>query len=757
MKKFLQRLITISNTAVITIFLSGIAGVVTFGNIAQAAPQTRTLSTGTADSSGKQGAKWRKVPFTAAQTGTATFRLTWSGNGNLRFQVFRANGSIIGGNITTGGSPKTYSTALTAATAYSVSIWAYSGVGTYTMTITENFPDSGDTTPPSVPANLSSDMQTASSIRLLWNPSTDNVGVSGYRLYRGTILAGSPNGTSYTDTGLSPETSYSYTVRAIDAAGNLSAASAVLSVSTLSGGPTDNEAPSVPTGLQSSNVTHNSATLSWNASTDNTAVTNYRIYRNATQVGTSSSTSFSDTNLTPETTYTYTVSALDAASNASDQSTGLIVVTSQAPAQTGKPNIVVINLDDMRTDSLQYMPKVKRWLQDAGTTFPNGYVSTPSCCPSRASLMSGRYVHNNRQFQHLVLGFDLNLTTQRYLHDNGYFTGHAGKFLHWLSLSQVAPYWDRWMYFKGGYDNVQMNTDGRTQRSNGYSTTITFDRGIDYIRDFESRNDSKPFYIHLTPVAPHSPSTPEAKYVGASVPAMQTVPSIDEADRSDKPSFVKNRNNTAASLSGTRAAMIRTLYSVDDQVDRLMLELQAKNELDNTLVIFTSDNGYMWGEHKLSSKFLPYKEAVSVPFIMRWPGHIAAGATDNRMVTHVDVSPTLLAAAGITQNYVAYDGKDILSGYSRPQALTEYYYDEGNGNKIPTWAAIRTPSYLYVEYYALNNSTSGVSFREYYDMVNDPYQLNNLFGDSSTANDPNASVLSAQLQAAKNCVGSACQ
>ena len=86
-----------------------------------------------------------------------------------------------------------------------------------------------------------------------------------------------------------------------------------------------------------------------------------------------------------------------------------------------------------------------------GTNFRNGYVSTPSCCPSRASLMSGRYVHNNGQFRQQNLGFDLDLTIQRYLHDAGYFTGHAGKYLHWLDLSVEAPHFDRWTYFKGGY------------------------------------------------------------------------------------------------------------------------------------------------------------------------------------------------------------------------------------------------------------------------------------------------------------------
>jgi arylsulfatase A-like enzyme len=629
---------------------------------ASAAAQTRTLSTGIADSTGAKGLKWRQVDFTAAQTGTATFKLTWTGAANLRFQVHHSPSGLIGGNITAGGSPKTFSTSLVKNSAYHVAVWAYSGVGNYTLTLTENFPD--DTSAPSIPQGLTSPSQTATSIGLTWNASTDNVGVTGYRVYRNGVLVGSPTANSYTDSGLTPSTTYTYTVRAVDKAGN-----------------------------------------------------------------------------------------------ASEPSTSLDAATTSGPGPQTQPNIIVINTDDQRADTLQYLPKIKQWLMDAGTTFTNGYVSTPSCCPSRATLMSGRYVHNNGQFGQLVRpGVDLNLMTQRYLHDAGYFTGHSGKFIHWVPLGDTAPYFDRWTYFKGGYDNVWMNFDGVTRQSQGYSTTITFDKAIDYLNDFEQRDDSKPFYMQLTPVAPHSPSTPEAAHANDTVPPMVLSPAQTETDRSDKPPFVRSRNNTVASVQASRTAMIRTLKSVDDQVDRLMRELEAKGELDNTMVIYTSDNGSLWGEHNLNSKFLPYTESVKVPFVIRWPGHVAANAIDNRFVTHIDVLPTILAATGVTQNQVVLDGKDILSGYDRPQAFTEFFYDDRNSTTIPTWAAIQTKEYYYAEYYGKTPSTTGVTFREYYDMVNDPYQLQNLLGDSSTTNDPsNIAQLSAELTAAESCVGSACQ
>jgi len=419
--------------------------------------------------------------------------------------------------------------------------------------------------------------------------------------------------------------------------------------------------------------------------------------------------------------------------------------------------VVVIELDDMNAVSLPYFAKINQWLVDAGTTFPDAYVSTPSCCPSRATLMTGRYVHNNGQINQNNVGMDNDLTLQRYLHDAGYFTGHAGKYVHWWPLSSIAPHWDRWTYFKGGYENIWINFDGQTRQPAGYSTTIVFDQAIDYLADFEQRDDNRPFYMQLTPVAPHSPSTAEAKYASAAVPQAEVTPAHTETDRSDKPQFVINRTVSASQIATTRTAMIRTLYTVDDQIDRFMQALQARGELDNTLVIFTSDNGYMWGEHGLGSKFLPYVPAVTVPFVIRWPGKVGAGVIDDRAVTHVDIVPTVLAAAGVTQNLAPVDGRDILGGHVREERLTEYYYDTANGNGIPTWAAVRTPTYLYVEYYGNNPSTSSTpSYREYYDMVADPYQLVNLYRDGNASNDPNTTVLTAQLNRLKTCSASAC-
>ncbi|MBB5628288.1 glycosyl hydrolase family 18 protein [Sphaerisporangium krabiense] len=184
-----------------------------------------------------------------------------------------------------------------------------------------------DTTAPSVPGNLRSTAKTANSVSLAWNASTDNVGVTGYLVYRGSTLVTTVTGTTYTDTGLTANTAYSYTVKARDAANNQSAASNAVSVTTDNTGGDDKTPPSAPGNLRSTAKSANSVSLAWNASTDNVGVTGYNVYRGGTLVTTVATTTFTDSGLTASTAYSYTVKARDAANNLSDASNTLSVTT----------------------------------------------------------------------------------------------------------------------------------------------------------------------------------------------------------------------------------------------------------------------------------------------------------------------------------------------------------------------------------------------------------------------------------------------
>lgn len=201
------------------------------------------------------------------------------------------------------------------------------------FTVVSGYPAPSDTSPPTVPASLSATAVSTSQINLLWIASTDNVGVAGYRVYRGSTLVGSPLGTSFGDAGLAASTTYAYTVKAVDAAGNLSAASTARSATTLA--PTaDTTPPSVPASLVATPASSSSIGLAWAASTDNVAVTGYRVFRGATQVAAPGATSFVDTGLAPSTAYTYTVRATDAAGNVSAASTAASATTLAAGGAT---------------------------------------------------------------------------------------------------------------------------------------------------------------------------------------------------------------------------------------------------------------------------------------------------------------------------------------------------------------------------------------------------------------------------------------
>jgi arylsulfatase A-like enzyme len=445
----------------------------------------------------------------------------------------------------------------------------------------------------------------------------------------------------------------------------------------------------------------------------------------------------------------------------------LTLIPSAAPQQSrggaaavaaGAPNVLVVVTDDQRTGTMLAMPKTLQWLGSGGVTFNQGYVTTPSCCPSRSSIFSGRYVHNHgvRQ-QRLGANLDHRSTMQRQLKAGGYFTGMAGKFLNGWNLGTRPPYFDRYAVANGGYNNATWGIDGVVKKVATYTTTFIGDKAVAYLSAFEQTNDARPWFLYLATFAPHKPRVPEPKYADMTFAPWPGNPAVNE-NVSDKPGYVRWRPLVADSaIQQMRTEQLRTLKSVDDMVDRVLRTLQAQGELDNTLVIFLSDNGFMWGEHRIAdTKFVPYTESVRVPFFARWPGHLAAGTTDDRFVANIDIKPTVLAAAGITPD-PAYpvDGRSFLSAGGRSRLLTEYFFDDANAPGIQTWAAIRTPTYQYIENYnqpALNGGT----FREYYNLTNDPWMLTNLYRDGNPSNDPPIAPLSSTLAADRQCSGTAC-
>jgi arylsulfatase A-like enzyme len=431
---------------------------------------------------------------------------------------------------------------------------------------------------------------------------------------------------------------------------------------------------------------------------------------------------------------------------------------SPAGAQTGNaPNVLIILTDDQRpTDTLEWMPKTMQWFGQGGTQYTNAYATNPVCCPARATIMTGQFAHNNqvRTNQDAEL-LNQQTTIQRYLQDRGYTTAMLGKYLNGWPVANNPPFFDEWYTMDPEFCTTQFNDNGVVSTKPGYTTDLLANRAEDLIRnDFES-NDAAPWFMYVAPYAPHEPATAEMEKPGCGddpynltdVGTWPGNPAVFETDERDKPKYVQTASHTYEEALLDRQKQLRTLLSVDDLVEQVSDAIQDENEGD-TLAIFLSDNGFFWSEHGLRGKQQPYTQAMQIPFLARWPGHIDAGRVDGRFVGNIDVAPTIMDAAGITADPASpVDGRSLLDLAGRQKMLTESW---NQGPRGP-WASIRTPSYQYTEYY--ENDAHTVEFREYYQIAVDPWQLTNLYNDGNPKNDPYIGSLHRELAKARACRG----
>ncbi|MFF3772289.1 sulfatase [Streptomyces sp. NPDC002232] len=400
-------------------------------------------------------------------------------------------------------------------------------------------------------------------------------------------------------------------------------------------------------------------------------------------------------------------------------------------AAAARPNILLIVTDDQPKHTEWALPKTVAWLAGQGVRFTDGHVTTPLCAPSRSSVFSGRHAHhhgvrNNKASYSL----DQSTTVQKYLKQAGYRTGLFGKYLNSWTLADNPPHFEEFALLQPGYVDARWNVDGTVQTIEGYTTTIVKNRTLRFLD--KAAADPRPWFAYVTPYASHGPRTPEAKYAGTEVPAWNGRPSVPEGDRADKPGYIKDATGTLADGRRIRAEQLRTLLSVDDAVQAFKDKLQALGQLENTLVIYIGDNGFSWGDHGWTAKSVPYRPAHEVPFYLSWPaGGLGAGTQDDRIVANIDIAPTILDAAGITPA-APQDGRSLLSGHSRDHLLVEWWKQGTGAGGAPTWSSYVAKDEQYTEYYDLTTDGSGtvtgtgqVKFREYYDLVNDPYQLTN--------------------------------
>jgi arylsulfatase A-like enzyme len=437
----------------------------------------------------------------------------------------------------------------------------------------------------------------------------------------------------------------------------------------------------------------------------------------------------------------------------------LLILPSPAPkpvasGQPARPNVLIFMTDDQRPDTMSVMPWTQRWFADEGTRFSSAYATTPLCCPSRASIMTGRYVHNHGvRDNYSALLLDQRSTMQRYLQEAGYLTAFSGKYMNAWPLYQPPPYFHRYSIMNYGYRASKFNTDGQVRRLRGYSTDIIGEKAVRFLRYFET-DDVRPWALYVNPFAPHDPFKPARRFRKTPVPPWDPSPASTEDDRRDKPPGVQSRSANLTGVNLVRNLQLRTLMAVDEMVHQVMNELNRLGEATGTLAIFMSDNGFFWGEHGLFDKRWPYLPSVRIPLFVRWPGAMAAGAVDERLVGNVDIVPTVLEAAGVIPD-ASYplDGRSLLDKGSRDRLLIESFVDRLDPG-VPAYSSTVTPQYQYVEYYDENGVTT---FREYYDLVEDPWQLRNLLSESDPrpqSRPGNLASISAQLAQDRQCQGS---
>jgi arylsulfatase A-like enzyme len=446
---------------------------------------------------------------------------------------------------------------------------------------------------------------------------------------------------------------------------------------------------------------------------------------------------------------------------------GLLLSEQSARAQASdRPNVLVIVTDDQRA-GISVMPSLHEWFVAGGTRYTQAFTPTPLCCPARASIMTGRYAHNHGVLNNQSpVSLDQDTTIQKILHDGGYQTALFGKFLNQWELTSAPPSFDRWAMhsnrlngsaFKNDYYNGGLwNVNGTVRQVDTYSTRFVARETIAFLNAQETHDDV-PWMIFVAPSAPHNPFTAEAPYAGAAVPPWRGNPATAESDLSDKPPWWQTSKLSLESGQRIRTKQYRTLISVDDLVERISIRLDALGETRSTLAFFLSDNGFLWSEHGRKGKTLPYRESIKIPFFMRWPGHVRKGAADSRLVSLVDVAPTIRAATGLPPaDSPPMDGRSLLDPtWERPRLLLEFF--PTGDSTTPAWASTWTRELQYIEYF--EPGTGGVLFREFYDLIGDHWQLDNRYADSDPGNNPSpasTSAMSQTLASDRLCEGDAC-
>jgi arylsulfatase A-like enzyme len=414
-----------------------------------------------------------------------------------------------------------------------------------------------------------------------------------------------------------------------------------------------------------------------------------------------------------------------------------------------RPSFIVILTDDQRRDEIEHMPEVMQRLAGEGVIFDNAFVTTPLCCPSRASVLTAVYAHTHGI---KLLGgapiFDASSTLATWLHGAGYRTALIGKYMN--DNAKLAPRipagWDTWITFADGphsfmkaalYYDYRLNENGvMTRRGHApedYSTDVLRNLAVRFVRE----SATQPFLLLFTPFAPHLPAIPAARHGGRLADVeLPRAPSFQEADTGDKPGYVATARrlaartvrgqpyDQAAEIRAMRVAALESLLAVDEAVAAFLDALEELGRADDTVVIYTSDNGVMWGEHWLLGKSVPYEEAIRVPLIIRYPRLVQSPRRDDHLVLNLDLAPTVAELAGVTVPG-RVNGRSLVPLLRAVDAngavpwRSDFLIESFSTVSVPH-RAVRSDRWKYVR------NESDPPFEELYDLTRDPHEMENL-------------------------------
>ena len=439
----------------------------------------------------------------------------------------------------------------------------------------------------------------------------------------------------------------------------------------------------------------------------------------------------------------------------------LLCVAQSNRQQQGPPNIVFILIDDLRWDDLGISghpfvktPNIDR-IGREGALFRNAFITAPLCSPSRASFLTGQYPHTHgitdnvdrSAASHKLITFPL------LLQQSGYTTAFIGKW-HMGNDDSQLPGFDRWVSFKGqgSYLDPEINEDGKELKANGYITDLLSGYAIEFIK----RRHDKPFLVYLAHKAIHpevmqhddgSVNLAEAErfipaerhrslFTGEKIPrrasAMRPPTGKPALERKigDLPPLGANTGTRDESVLGR----LRSLIAIEEGVGEILKALKETGQLDNTVIVFTSDNGYFYGEHGLSvERRLAYEESIRMPLLIRYPRAVKAGTVRDEFALNIDLGPTLLELAGVS-GPTRPEGRSLvplLKGAKtewRKSFLIEYYSDKVFPRiRQMGYKAVRNERWKYIHYFELEGMD------ELYDLKADPYEMRNIISQPTAA------------------------